>query len=314
MSAILPVRLENALAKPKEYARLGLVYRKSDLPYNWISACIRFGLESGESVLFLASDALLKKLKGLLETDGLDLAVFERSGQIKVLHPERLVPQSTTFKMDAWINCLAEMLDAIAAGTDRRSRLVGDPSVLPDGSAIPGDSALIYRSIDDILGQRSIAALWLMDLDNLDPRHAEDIVQYFPWLVINRSLCRNLYYMPADAEGSASGIERKIALLMDHEKDRFRSAEVCQQLERDNQLLLLEIRERKQMQAEQEAKLIQAMPPRHQLTICSKCKSVRDENKQWHPLEEFLKHYSQLRFSHGLCPRCSRELFPGHSH
>jgi phosphoserine phosphatase RsbU/P len=40
------------------------------------------------------------------------------------------------------------------------------------------------------------------------------------------------------------------------------------------------------------------------LPICSYCKKVRDDNNYWHQVEEYVSHYSDARFSHGICPEC----------
>lgn len=44
--------------------------------------------------------------------------------------------------------------------------------------------------------------------------------------------------------------------------------------------------------------------------ICSSCKSIRDAENNWHPIEEFLFTHPQADFSHGICPKCLKELYP----
>ena len=44
--------------------------------------------------------------------------------------------------------------------------------------------------------------------------------------------------------------------------------------------------------------------------ICSSCKSIRDAENNWHPIEEFLFSHPKADFSHGLCPACLKELYP----
>jgi hypothetical protein len=43
------------------------------------------------------------------------------------------------------------------------------------------------------------------------------------------------------------------------------------------------------------------------LPICSVCKKIRDEDGQWHPLENYIHEHSEADFSHGLCPGCYQE-------
>ncbi len=45
------------------------------------------------------------------------------------------------------------------------------------------------------------------------------------------------------------------------------------------------------------------------LPICMGCKKVRDEGL-WMQVEAYLDAHLDLKFSHGLCPECSRRLYP----
>lgn len=40
------------------------------------------------------------------------------------------------------------------------------------------------------------------------------------------------------------------------------------------------------------------------IPICSYCRKVRDDADYWQQVEEYFVKYSNLRFSHGLCPDC----------
>ncbi len=46
------------------------------------------------------------------------------------------------------------------------------------------------------------------------------------------------------------------------------------------------------------------------LPICSSCKKIRDENGEWHFMEGYIQKRTDARFSHGLCPECTRRLYP----
>ena len=47
------------------------------------------------------------------------------------------------------------------------------------------------------------------------------------------------------------------------------------------------------------------------LPICSGCKSIRDEHDQWHRVETYIEKHTKTEFTHGLCPDCSKRLYPG---
>lgn len=47
------------------------------------------------------------------------------------------------------------------------------------------------------------------------------------------------------------------------------------------------------------------------IPICARCKSVRDDEGYWREIDQYLAEMTDVEFTHGLCPRCAAELFPG---
>lgn len=48
--------------------------------------------------------------------------------------------------------------------------------------------------------------------------------------------------------------------------------------------------------------------PEHSTVVCANCKKIRGKDRLWRDLEHAFKH---LVFSHGICPDCCEELYPG---
>lgn len=40
------------------------------------------------------------------------------------------------------------------------------------------------------------------------------------------------------------------------------------------------------------------------IPICSYCHYIRDDNGTWGQMEQHITTYSEVYFSHGICPRC----------
>lgn len=40
------------------------------------------------------------------------------------------------------------------------------------------------------------------------------------------------------------------------------------------------------------------------LPVCSYCKNIRDEQKEWQPLEAYVAKHSKAHFTHVICPEC----------
>lgn len=49
------------------------------------------------------------------------------------------------------------------------------------------------------------------------------------------------------------------------------------------------------------------------LPTCAWCKKIRDEEGQWHPIEEYMQKRTEAEFSHGICPECMKQLYPQYS-
>jgi hypothetical protein len=47
------------------------------------------------------------------------------------------------------------------------------------------------------------------------------------------------------------------------------------------------------------------------LPICDYCKNVRDDKGFWHQVEEYVSRHSQVEFTHGICPACTKKFYPG---
>jgi DNA-binding response OmpR family regulator len=46
------------------------------------------------------------------------------------------------------------------------------------------------------------------------------------------------------------------------------------------------------------------------LPICMHCKRIRDEDRSWQPLEQYIQRHSRALFTHSLCEICLERHFP----
>jgi hypothetical protein len=46
------------------------------------------------------------------------------------------------------------------------------------------------------------------------------------------------------------------------------------------------------------------------LPICASCKKIRDDKGYWNQIEIYISEHSEAEFSHGICPECSKKLYP----
>jgi len=46
------------------------------------------------------------------------------------------------------------------------------------------------------------------------------------------------------------------------------------------------------------------------LPICASCKKIRDGKGYWNQLESYISQHSEAQFTHGICPECTKNLYP----
>ena len=46
------------------------------------------------------------------------------------------------------------------------------------------------------------------------------------------------------------------------------------------------------------------------LPICASCKQIRDDNGGWKQIESYIADHSEANFTHGVCPDCTKKLYP----
>jgi PAS domain S-box-containing protein len=68
---------------------------------------------------------------------------------------------------------------------------------------------------------------------------------------------------------------------------------------------LVEERRRLQ-QALDEVRTLRGIVP-----ICANCKKIRDDKGYWNQVEVYVRDHTEAEFSHGICPDCAKELYPG---
>ncbi len=48
------------------------------------------------------------------------------------------------------------------------------------------------------------------------------------------------------------------------------------------------------------------------IPICASCKKIRDDDGLWSQMELYISKHSEADFTHGICPDCVKELYPGY--
>jgi DNA-binding response OmpR family regulator len=46
------------------------------------------------------------------------------------------------------------------------------------------------------------------------------------------------------------------------------------------------------------------------IPICANCKNIRDDKGYWNQVEAYVRDHSEAEFTHSICPKCARKLYP----
>lgn len=119
----------------------------------------------------------------------------------------------------------------------------------------------------------------------------------------------------ADLTRVFNTMSRTLRNTLDHMDARVK--ERTEELHGANQVLRTEIAERTMAQRdleEERQRLRAALGKVKQLSgmlpICANCKNIRDDKGYWMQIEAYIRDHSEAEFSHGLCPKCVRTLYP----
>jgi|GEM_PF-1328648 len=96
------------------------------------------------------------------------------------------------------------------------------------------------------------------------------------------------------------GMEIEQAMLGQEHRRPEHEIKERKKTEKENRLLIDRLRA-----ALEEVETLSGLIP-----ICSNCHKIRDDDGYWNHLEIFFQQRSQATFSHGICPECTRQLYP----
>jgi len=46
------------------------------------------------------------------------------------------------------------------------------------------------------------------------------------------------------------------------------------------------------------------------ISICANCNKIRNSENKWEQIEKYITEHSYAKFSHSICPDCTKQLYP----
>jgi PAS domain S-box-containing protein len=163
---------------------------------------------------------------------------------------------------------------------------------------------LVNRQIQQMLGYSEAELLQLTVMDIHPAAELAAVLEQFARLAREEiSLITNIPMRRKDGSVFYADISASPVCL--NQRDClfgiFRDITARQQAEAERERLIAELR-----QAMAEIKTMSGLIP-----ICSGCKKIRDDKGYWNQVESYLAKHTDAKFTHGLCPDCTKIYFPG---
>lgn len=132
---------------------------------------------------------------------------------------------------------------------------------------------------------------------NVYEYHIEAILRYVTVYVIVSIIAYWFEYLRqrywAKLEEKNRELQEKHKLLIAQVADRMKA-------EKDKEKLIEELQE-----ALENVEQLKGFLP-----ICASCRKIRDDQGYWNQIDTYLRTHSELKFSHSICPDCTRKLYP----
>jgi PleD family two-component response regulator len=97
---------------------------------------------------------------------------------------------------------------------------------------------------------------------------------------------------------------------VDYISKPFRQEEVCARVRTHLSLRAL-MAEKEKLIAELQQALAKVKTLSGLIPICSSCKKIRDDKGYWNQIETYIRERSDADFTHSICPKCAKILYPG---
>lgn len=237
--------------------------------------------------------------------------------KVKIFKPDGTIIYSTDKEDIGQTNTHDYFLNVVAQG-QLYTKVVKKNTISMEGQTMPVD---VVETYVPVMYGPTFAGAFEIYYDNTDPRNElRALLRKVTLSVIIMAAGLLVNVLLAFISASRNIKEKNEAVLAlraahDELEDRVRSR--TQQLTTANETLNQEIATRRATEEEKEQlikKLTEALAQVKTLTgllpICSSCRQIRDQEGHWSKIEEYIQHRTDAEFTHGICPKCAKSLYP----
>ena len=196
------------------------IYENPEEHYAVAIPFMQMGLERGEKCIYIADDGTTEDVRQRMRSEGIDVERATEANALVVAGKEQAYRKHGSFDPDWMFTFWKEATDSAMSEGFSALRVTGETEwVVRGGHGL--ERWMEYESrFTHALSKHNCSALCQYNRRHFPPEVILDVIRTHPVVVYRGTVCRNLYYVPADEFLGTNEAEREVERLLTNIHER----------------------------------------------------------------------------------------------
>jgi signal transduction histidine kinase len=196
------------------------IYENPEEHYAVAIPFMRMGLDRGEKCIYIADDGTVSEVRQLMHSEGIDVERATACNALVVATKEQTYLKQGSFDPDWMFTFWNEATQSAMSEGFSALRVTGETEWVVRG-ARGLERWMEYESrLTHALSENNCSALCQYNRRRFPPEVILDVIRTHPVVVYRGTVCRNLYYVPADEFLGTNEAEREVGRLLTNIRER----------------------------------------------------------------------------------------------
>ena len=196
------------------------IYESPEEHYAVAIPFMRMGLDRGEKCIYIADDGTIGDVRQAMQSEGIDVEGAIESNSLVLATKEQAYLKRGSFDPDWMFTFWKEATDSAMSEGFPALRVTGETEwVMRGGRGL--ERWMEYESrLTHALLENNCSALCQYNRHCFPPELILDVIRTHPVVIYRGTVCRNLYYVPADEFLGTNQSEREVERLLTNVRER----------------------------------------------------------------------------------------------
>jgi signal transduction histidine kinase len=196
------------------------IYESPEEHYAVAIPFMRMGLDRGEKCIYIADDGTVGHVREEMESEGIDVERASASNALVVATKEQAYLKHGSFNPDWMFTFWKQATDSAMREGFSALRVTGETEwVVRGGRGL--ERWMEYESkLTHALSENNCSALCQYNRNHFPAEIILDVIRTHPVVIYRGTVCRNLYYVPADEFLGTHEAEREVERLLTNIRER----------------------------------------------------------------------------------------------